>query len=240
MCFGVFSGFSETKRAKSKHIFGNGVQEVGQVVAFCLPWGVPTWAAVQAFGAILLTLAKMDKIPPFVCFPALLVRGVGLEYAFICDFKAVFRGFWGADVYLYGLMPLRGLWGFCVREWLGGFEACGVFASILSLCSCFSSFVLLSWLASLGFLPCLLCCFFGFVGCCFFFPYGCIRIKRKGAKVLPLVSSLVLSWVFRFLYSYYRIPLPLLWLFPIHSVCTPKQYSTRRTACPFSLWFSRA
>ena len=30
-------------------------------------------------------------------------------------------------------LALRGLWGFCAREWLGGLEDCCVFASILSL-----------------------------------------------------------------------------------------------------------
>lgn len=65
-------------------------------------------------------------------------------------------------------------------------------------CSCFSSFVLLSWLASLGFLPCLLCCFFGFVGwflclvgLLILFPLRTASdIKRKGTKVLPLCPRL--------------------------------------------------
>ena len=39
-----------------------------------------------------------------------------LEYGSISRFKGVFSGFYGADVYLYGLRVLRGLWGFCVRE----------------------------------------------------------------------------------------------------------------------------
>ena len=44
----------------------------------CLPFGVSSGAGVQAFGAILLTLAKLDRIPPdalpFVRFAALLVE----------------------------------------------------------------------------------------------------------------------------------------------------------------------
>ena len=32
------------------------------------------------------------------------------------------------------LGALRGLWGFCVREWLGGLKACCVFAFLLSFC----------------------------------------------------------------------------------------------------------
>ena len=53
------------------------------------------------------------------------------------------------DVGLYCLRALRGLWGFCVREWLGGFMACGVFAPAfhllpISFCLSFSSLVFLS------------------------------------------------------------------------------------------------
>ena len=42
------------------------------------------------------------------------------EICLYSHFKGVFRGFWGADVYLCGLRSLRGLRGFCVRERLGG------------------------------------------------------------------------------------------------------------------------
>ena len=124
---------------------------------------------------------------------------VALEYAFVSRFKGVFRGFWGADVYLYGLRALRGLWGFCVREWLGGLKACGGFAckisSFLPLLFCFRPALLL------GFLPCLLSCslscFLGFVawllvlvGLLAFFPFRTASgIKRKGAKCFPCVLS---------------------------------------------------
>ena len=41
------------------------------------------------------------------------------------------------------LGALRGLCGFCVREWLGGLKDCGVFAFVfLLLCLSFSLFVL--------------------------------------------------------------------------------------------------
>ena len=46
-----------------------------------------------------------------------------LEYGSISRFKGVFSGVYGADVYLYGLMSLRGLCGFCARVELGGLEA---------------------------------------------------------------------------------------------------------------------
>ena len=65
--------------------------------------------------------------PPFVplrfCFPA-----IPAKYALISQFKGVFAGFLLFRVGLLGLGALRGLWGFCTREWLGGFGACCVFA----------------------------------------------------------------------------------------------------------------
>ena len=57
---------------------------------------------------------------------------VACKYGSISRFKGVLRGFYGADVCLYGFGFLRGLWGFCARVELGGLKACGVFASILS------------------------------------------------------------------------------------------------------------
>ena len=48
---------------------------------------------------------------------------IALEYGSISRFKGVFRGFPLLDVGLYCFDALRGLWGFCVREWLGGFMA---------------------------------------------------------------------------------------------------------------------
>ena len=45
---------------------------------------------------------------------------VACEYGSISRFKGVLRGFYGADVYLYGLRSLRGLCGLCVRVELGG------------------------------------------------------------------------------------------------------------------------
>ena len=101
---------------------------------------------------------------------------IAFEYGSISRFKGVFRGFPLLDVGLYRLRALRGLWGFCVREWLGGLKACGVF------CLSFSSLVLLSCFRPallLGFLPCLLSCslsfFLGFwcwLGCWLSFPFG--------------------------------------------------------------------
>ena len=63
--------------------------------------------------------------PPVVCsrlLSALLLClwCVMLEYGSISHFKGVLAGFCGFRVCLCYLGALRGLWGFCVREWLGG------------------------------------------------------------------------------------------------------------------------
>ena len=66
-------------------------------------------------GAGLPVVRSVPLSLPFV--PLLLcLWWVAYKYGFICDFKGVFSGFCGADVYLYGLRSLRGLWGFCARE----------------------------------------------------------------------------------------------------------------------------
>ena len=119
---------------------------------------------------------------------------VACEYGFISHFKGVFSGFWGVCVGLCGFGALRGLWGFCVRERLGGFMSCGVFAPIFSF---FHLLRLSSGALPLLSLSCPLGCLASalglvlslFVGCCFFFPYGRMR-KKKGRKVFlrPLLS----------------------------------------------------
>ena len=96
---------------------------------------------------------------------------------------------------LFVLGGLRGLWGFCVREWLGGFGACGVFHLFSASLSVFLSFVLslclafypaLLWLSLLVLLHCLS---FSALALCFLFPLRTTR-KKKGRKVFlrPLLS----------------------------------------------------
>ena len=111
-----------------------------------------------------------------------------------------FSGFYGVDVYLYELMSLRGLWGFCVREWLGGLKTFCVFAFLfLSLCSCFCS-SLSCFCLSFCF-PCLSSCsllvlslslwlVLGFFrwGCCFFFPFGYMQ-KERAQRFVPCVLA---------------------------------------------------
>ena len=111
---------------------------------------------------------------------------IACKYGSISRSKGVFSAFWGVCVGLCGLRALRGLWGFCVREWLGGLKACCDFLQNLSFCpsvflSC-PAFVLLSRFASALGLWCCLCC-----GCWLSFPFG-LYAKRKGA------ISCVLSW----------------------------------------------
>ena len=95
-CFGVFSGRSETKNGKSEIYFGFGAF----VVALSLGrW----WCPLGVGGVLLLPLfgCVPSLCPSFVAFQ-LCLWCIALEYGFISRFKGVFRGFWGADVYLYG------------------------------------------------------------------------------------------------------------------------------------------
>ena len=109
---------------------------------------------------------------------------------------------------MYCLGALRGLWGFCVREWLGGYMTCCVFASMLSSRLPFVFFscplVLLSPALLLGFLPCLLSCslscFLCFVAWLLvvvaLFPFGRTGHEKRGAfsASLPrLCVALILS-----------------------------------------------
>ena len=106
---------------------------------------------------------------------------------------------------LYCLRALRGLCGFCVRERLGGFMACSVFAPVfvllpISFClpfhlfTCFLSFALsaLFWLSfACPLVLFVLVSLWSFL--LFPFPYRTIR-KKKGRAVLvrPLLTYCVL------------------------------------------------
>ena len=83
------------------------------------------------------------------------------------------------DVCLYRFVALRGLWGFCVREWLGGFGACCVFALVFPLFALiFHSFALLlsSCFASCPFT------FFALVVFVVSFSLSDYTDKKKGRK----------------------------------------------------------
>ena len=149
-------------------------------------------------------LPEVGSGPLVVCSVAFLLCRwcIAIEICLYSRFKGVFRGVWVVCVGLFVLGGLRGLWGFCVREWLGGLEVCGVFALLLSFCpfvflSC-PAFVLLSCLAS--FLACFpaLCLAFlalwlGFwcwLGCWLSFPFGRLQIQKERAQSVSLASSL--------------------------------------------------
>ena len=116
-----------------------------------------------------------------------------LEYGSISRFKGVFRGFPLLDVGLYCFDALRGLWGFCVREWLGGLEACGVFASVfLLLLLCLPAFMLVVLLCS-GCLSLSSCIVFValWVWLLFPFPLRYIRKKERAQRFCPLCPLFV-------------------------------------------------
>lgn len=123
---------------------------------------------------------------------------VACKYGSICDFKGVFRGFL---LFRVGLCCLGALRGFCTRVELGGFMACGVFASVFLLLSlCLLSFYALrlsSGALSLLSSACPLA-FLVVVS----FSLSDVCAKKKGREGLSLASSLVVLCVFRFLYSY--------------------------------------
>ena len=81
----------------------------------------PLVAGGQAFGAILLMLAKLDRIPPdaqpFCPLSCIALCRVACRYGSISRFKGVFSAVWGFRV---GLCCLRVLCGFCTRVELGG------------------------------------------------------------------------------------------------------------------------
>ena len=142
-------------------------------------------------------LPEVGSGPLVVCsllLPALLLcsRCVACKYGSISHFKGVFRGFPLLDVGLYYFDALRGLWGFCARERLGGFMACGVFAPIFIVLQLF--FFFFACFACPLCQPCLFVLslwLFG-CGCCFLFPFG-LYAKRKGAPCWCVLSSCVVS-----------------------------------------------
>ena len=91
---------------------------------------VSTSMGVQAFvdsGPFIGWLWSSGRVfPPFCPLYCFACR-VACKYTFIWRFRGVFGAVWGGCVGLCGFGALRGLWGFCTREWLGGYMTCGVF-----------------------------------------------------------------------------------------------------------------
>ena len=177
---GVFSGKSETTMCKILIYFW--YVGAGCAGSLACPL-VQRWAGLSRLRTCRrLALVLWWRVPCFSSAFLLCSRCVACKYGSISHFKGVFRGFPLLDVGLYWFGALRGLWGFCVREWLGGFRACCVFAPVFillpfSFCLSFYLFALL-----LSFCPCvsvsaLLCLF------------SCL--------VFPALSLLVLLFLFR-------------------------------------------
>ena len=151
--------------------------------------------------------------PTFALFPAFLYC-FAFQICFISHFKGVFGGFWGVCGGLCCLGALRGLCGFCARERLGGFGACGVFRlSFSSLFLYCPAFVLLlscfpAWLLLL-----VLSCFLGFVGLAvgFLSLSDGFRNKKKGRVLRPFLRclfALILLDInpYIFLLGFHKIP----------------------------------
>ena len=149
-----------------------------------------------SFGAILLTLAKMDKIPCLLSALSLCLWRAMPEYGSISRSKGVFSGFWGFRVGLCCLGGLRGLWGFCARVELGGYMACGVFAflflSLSLVVLVFIFVVLLFVLLSLLVLLCSACPLSLWVVVSFSLS---VYAQKERAQSVVLASSLRLLWV---------------------------------------------
>ena len=188
VCFGVFSGFSETKKGKSEIYFGFGAFVVCFIVSTWCRWCAPApslWVCSVPFSL---------PLPSFL----LCLWCIAFEYGFISRFKGVLEGFgafWGVRGCLCCLGALRGLWGFCVRERLGGFMSCGVFAFLFVLFApafiSFPAFLACPLVLCLSScLPCLFLCHCGV--CVFFFPFG-LYAKRKGAPCWCVLACSVVG-----------------------------------------------
>lgn len=136
--------FGDRKRQKQRYILLLGVVGLPVVALHLGRWWCPLVAGGQAFGACPLL---WSCVPSLLSAFLLYACRVACKYAPISRFKGVFSAVCGVGV---------DLWGFCVREWLGGFRACCVFASVfilLHLCLLlFCPFVLS---APVVLLPCL-------------------------------------------------------------------------------------
>ena len=113
VCFGVLSGILETKKGKSEIYFGFGAFVVLLSSSFVVAVVVSTECRRCAPAPSLWVCS----VPLPCLLPAFLLClwCIAFEYGFISRFKGVFSAFWGADVCLYRLRSLRGLWGFCAR-----------------------------------------------------------------------------------------------------------------------------
>ena len=112
--------FWRQQTAKSKHIFGKWCECVVSCVPLVVVFHRVHWSrGRQAFeasgpagGWLWSSCGVFHAFCPLSCF----MLAVPLaNMALFRVLRGVFGGFWGADVYLYGLRSLRGLCGFCAR-----------------------------------------------------------------------------------------------------------------------------
>ena len=113
----------DNKRQKTNILLKCGRRWWGLWCWLCLPFGVPTGAVVQGAGASGVLRCVPSLCPSFVSALPPLPWCIACKCGSISRFKGVFSAVWGCCAGLYCLRALRGLWGFCVREWLGGFRA---------------------------------------------------------------------------------------------------------------------
>ena len=116
-------------------------------------WSLPafivsTWCSLSRFR----TCRNAGSGPLVVCSPPFVRFAFGALLANMALFR-ILRGFLARfllfRVGLYCLRALRGLWGFCAREWLGGLKACCVFALLfVLLLLCLPPFMLVVLLCS--------------------------------------------------------------------------------------------
>ena len=177
------------------------------------------WCPLVAGGALLLPLfgCVPSLCPSFVPF-LLCLWCITLEYGFISRFKGVFRGFYGADVCLYGfgrfawivwllcaciVRRLKGLWRVCLYFVLFCPLSCPLFCPLSCPFALVFAFLFTSlFLLSLFVLLSSACPLSLFVGCCFFFPYG-ICAKRKGAPCWCVLSCpVVVRWLLSHHYNF--------------------------------------
>ena len=168
-----FLGIFGDKKGRNTNIF---------LKRWCRWWACGAGCASSLACPLVQVVRLFGVVPPFVaCSPIssaflLCSRCVVLEICLYSHFKGVFSAVWGCCAGLCCLGALRGLWGFCVREWLGGFGACCVFASVfLLLLLCLPPFMLVVLLCSgcLSLSSCIVFVALGGCGCwCCFFPFG--------------------------------------------------------------------
>lgn len=163
----------------------------------CLPFGVSAGSGLSGSLCYFADVSKIGQdIATCSAFYPLFCFACGVLCLNVALFR-VFRGFLGGFMEVVGvcvvLCALRGLCGFCAREWLGGYMACCVFCLSFSLfVTVFVSLLLLFvlcpsllWLSLLVLLSCL-----SFLALCLLllFPFRYIR-KKKGRNFLrPLLS----------------------------------------------------